>query len=186
MAPAILRTCLLAGRLLAAYGTAGAKPALIGVGQGLVEGVWGLSDAQGFAPARVVVRGGTIEQRMGAIAPEELYPLVANNPYYPHEVSFYRDISPGFWAWTCSPSLVVQANSARYMFTAAFPAGRSHYLAFYGVKPFTDIQLYDIDYSPDNEFESYDASGYLYKKEMGSLYIKMKHKKDEEDIKLIY
>ena len=102
--------------------------------------------------------------------------LVADNPYYPHEVSFYRDISPGFWAWTCSPSLVVQANSARYVFTAAFPAGRSHYLAFYGVKPFTNIQLYDIDYSPDNEFESYDASGYLYKKDMGALYIKMKHK----------
>ena len=97
-----LRTCLLAGRLLAAYGMARAKPALVGVGQGLVEGVWGLSDVQGFAPARVVVRGGAIEQRIGAIAPEELYPLVADNPYYPHEVSFYRDISPGFWAWTCS------------------------------------------------------------------------------------
>ncbi len=181
-----IRTCLLAGRLLVAYGTAKAKPAIVGVGQGLVEGVWGLSDAQGFAPARVVVRGATIEQRIGAIAPEELYSLVADNPYYPHEVSFYRDIMPGFWAWTCSPSLVVQANSARYVFTAAFPAGRSHYLTFYGVKPFTDIQLYDIDYSPDNEFESYDASGYLYKKEMGSLYIKMKHKKDQEDIKLLY
>jgi hypothetical protein len=181
-----IRTSLAGGCFLAVYGAANAKPALVGIGQGLVEGVLALSDAQGFAPARVVDRGGAVEQRTGTIAPEELYPLVADNPYYPREVSFYRDIAPGVWAWTCAPSLVVQASASRYVFTAAFPAGRSHYLAFYGIKPFANIQLYDIDYSPDSEFESYDASGYLYKKEAGALYVKMKHKKDNEDIKLAF
>jgi hypothetical protein len=181
-----VRTSLAGGCFLAAYGAASAKPEYVGIGQGLVEGVLGLSDSQGFVPARVSVRADAIEQRTGAIAPEELYPLVADNSYYPREVSFYRDIAPGFWAWTCAPSLVVKASASRYVFTAVFPAGRSHYLTFYGVKPFANIQLYDIDYSPDNQFESYDASGYLYKKEAGALYIKMKHKKDSEDIKLAF
>ena len=180
-----VRTSLLAGSLLVAYGTSAAKPAMIGIGQGLVEGVLGLADAQGYTPARIVARGADNDQT-GVLAPEDLYSLVADNPYYSHEMSFYRDIAPGFWAWTCAPSLIVQATATRYVFTATFPAGRAHYLAFYGVKPFSNIQLYDIDYSPDNEFESYDASGYLYKKDIGALFIKMKHKKDNEDIKLQY
>ncbi len=179
-----LRVSLLAGSYLAAYGTAAAKPAFVGAGQSLVEGVLGLADAQGFSPARALARGGALEQRTGSLAPEELYPLAADNPYYPHEVSFSREIGPGLWAWTCSPSISVQATPSRYVFTARFPAGRAHFLAFYGVKPFANIQLYDIDYSPDNDFESYDASGYLYNKGSGALYLKMKHKKESEDIKL--
>lgn len=175
-----------AGTLLVSYGTSAGKAALVGIGQGLVEGYLGLTDAQGFAPTRVITRAGAVEQRTGSMPPEDIYPLVADNPYYPREVSFYRDVAPGFWAWTCAPSLLVQASASRYVFTATFPTGRSHYLAFYGVKPFANIQLYDIDYSPDSEFETYDASGYLYKKDTGELLIKMKHKKDNEDIKLTF
>jgi len=80
----------------------------------------------------------------------------------------------------------VQGSASRYLFLATFPTGRSHYLAFYGIKPFANIQLYDIDYNPDNDFESYDASGYLYNKSSDALYMKMKHKKDAEDIKLTF
>jgi hypothetical protein len=181
-----LRLSLLAGEYLVAYGPIAAKPALTGAGQALVEGAIGLSDAQGFAPARILARGGAVEQRVGSLSPEELYPLLADNPYYAHAVSFGRDVAPGLWAWTCSPALSVQASAARYVFTASFLAGRAHFLSFYGIKPFANIQLYDIDYSPDNEFESYDASGYLYNKSAGALYLKMKHKKDIEDIKLAF
>jgi hypothetical protein len=181
-----LRVSLIAGTCLAAYGAAAGKPALVGAGQSLVEGALGLADAQGFVPARVLPRAQALEQRMGAIAPEEFYPLVADNPYYPREVSFGRDVAPGLWAWTCAPSLVAQASPSRYVFTASFPAGSAHFLVLYGVKPFANIQLYDIDYSPDNDFEGYDASGYLYNRDAGALYLKMKHKKEKEDIKLAF
>jgi hypothetical protein len=181
-----LRLSLLAGVDLVAYGTASSKPALIGAGQSLVEGVLGLADAQGFEPSRVLVASGALAQRNGTILPEDIYPIVADNSYYPHETSFALDISPGIWAWTCTPSLTVQATSSRYLFLATFPAGRSHYLSFYGIRPFANIQLYDIDYNPDNDFESYDASGYLYNKSANALYMKMKHKKDAEDIKLSF
>jgi hypothetical protein len=181
-----LRLSLQAGVYLAAYGAAASKPSLVGAGQSLVEGVLGLADAQGFGPARVQVASGASAQQSGAMAPEDIYPIVSDNAYYPHETSFARDIAPGVWAWTCAPSLTVQASSARYTFIASFPAGRSHYLSFHGIRPFTNIQLYDIDYSPDSDFESYDASGYLYDRGAGSLYMKMRHKKDAEDIKLSF
>jgi hypothetical protein len=181
-----LRLSLLAGNYLAAYGASASKPAMVGAGQSLVEGVIGLSDAQGFVPARVLARGGSLEQRTGNLAPEDIYAVAADNPYYPHAVSFGRDLVPGLWAWTCSPSLSAQASGARYVFTARFLEGRAHFLALFGVKPFANIQLYDIDYSPDSEFESYDASGYLYDKAAGALYLKMKHKKESEDVKLAF
>jgi hypothetical protein len=181
-----LRISLVAGLDLIAYGSSVSKPMLVGVGQSLVEGVLGLADPQGFEPARLVAHGGTIDQRSGAIASEDIYALVSGNSYYPHEVSFARDIGPGLWAWTCSPSLVVQVGVSRYIFTARFPQGSSHYLVFYGIKPFDNIQLYGIDYSPDSDFEKYDASGYLYAKGTSALYMKMKHKNDNEDIKLSF
>jgi hypothetical protein len=181
-----IRLSLLAGTALASYGTAVSKSVLVGAGQALVEGVIGLTDAQGFEPARVLVASGSVSGRSGTIAPEDIYSILADNPYYPHERSFARDIAPGVWAWTCAPSLTVQASAANYMFVAAFPAERSHFLSFYGIKPFENIQLYDIDYSPDREFEIYDASGYLYNADSSALYMKMKHKKDAEDIKLSF
>jgi len=181
-----LRLSLLAGTALVSYGSAASKSALVGAGQSLVEGVLGLADAQGFEPARVLVASGAVSGRIGTMASEDIYPLVADNPYYPHERSFALDISPGVWAWTCAPSLTVQASPSKYMFVATFPAGRSHFLSFYGIKPFANIQLYDIDYSPDSQFEIYDASGYLYNKDSSALYMKMKHKKDAEDIKLSF
>jgi hypothetical protein len=181
-----LRTSLLAGGSLVDYGTAAAKPAIVGAGQSLVEGVLGLADPQGFCPARVLAKPDSLAQKTGSSAPEELYPLLTDNPYYPHEVSFARDLGGGLWAWTCSPALTVQASAGRYVFTARFPAGRAHFLTIYGVKPFANIQLYEIDYSPDRDFESYDASGYLYNKDSSALYLKMKHKKESEDIKLSF
>lgn len=181
-----LRLSLIAGSALSAYGAAAAKPNFVGLGQGLVEGVLGLADAQGFSPARVFPKGGVIEQKVGVIPPEDAYALVAGNPYYPHEVSFAKEAGRGLWAWTCSPLLSLQASPSQQAFTATFASGRAHYLTFYGIKSFANIQLYDIDYSPDNDFESYDASGYLYDKDKGALYLKMKHKKEAEAVKLSY
>ena len=178
-----LRLSLLAGVRFAELGQAEGKEVLVGVGQSLVEGVLGLSDESGFTPARVSVGPAGLE-KTGSLAPEELYPLVAANPYYPREVSFYRDVAPGVWAWTCAPSLKVEATTSRYLFTSSFPVGRSHYMTFYGVKPFANIKLYDIDYSPDAEFEIYDVSGYYYRKTSSALYLKMKHKSESERIEL--
>jgi len=181
-----LRLSLLAGVRFMDFGKAEGREIFIGIGQSLVEGVLGLSDANGFVPSRAITKSGLLDQRTGSIAPEDLYPLVATNPYYPREVSFYRDVSPGVWAWTCAPSLTVQASPAKYSFTSTFPVGLAHYMAFYGVKPFSNIKLYGIDYSPDAEFEMYNVSGYLYRKASSALYLKLKHKANSELMELFF
>lgn len=181
-----LRLSALAGRYLAAYGELAGKPDLVGVGQGLIEGAMGVADDKGFAPARLTIRSGAVDQRMGSLGPEELYPVVADNPYYPHEVSFYKEAGAGEWAWTCAPSLALLSGASGSVFTARFPEGQAHYMAVYGIGTFKNIQLYGIDYSADREFEVYNASGFVYDAGSRALYLKMKHKKESEDIRLSF
>jgi hypothetical protein len=181
-----LRLSLLAGQSLIAFGRSEEKDAITGLGQALVRSALALADESGFLPARLDLGSEGIESRSGALAPEEIYSVVASNPFYPHAVSFYRNAAPRTWAWTCASSLTLEASASTYVFSASFAEGRSHYLAFFGVKPFSNIQLYDIDYRPDIEFEVYDAPGYYYKKDQGAMYVKMKHKAVLETVKLSF
>lgn len=175
-----------AGRALADYGRSSSKDMVLGVGQSLVVSALALADPNGVLPARVLPRSASASDVSGTLFPEAIYPVVVDNPYYPHERSFYRELGPGVWTWTSSPSIAVAASSASCVFTVSYPTGIPHYMAIYGLKPFSNIRLYGIDYSPDAAFESYDVSGYLFRKASNALYLKMKHKQDSEKIELYY
>jgi hypothetical protein len=175
---------LRAGLALVSLGTSQGKTSLVGAGQALVDSALSLSDANGFLPAKASIVNGALAAKSGSLAPEEIYPLIASSPYYPREISFYREAGHGVWAWTAAPSMRLETGSSRYLFTVSHSTSYSHYMAIYGVRPFKSIKLYDIDYSPDSAFESYDASGYLYSESTSGLYLKMKHKAQEERIDL--
>lgn len=177
---------LKAGLACVSLGKAEGKDRLLAAGQALVDGVLSLSDDTGFLPATVLVSEGAVASRSGSLAPEAVYGALADNPWYPHEQSFAKDLEPGVWAWTCSPSLTVEASAAKRVFSASFPIGLSHYLALYGAGGFSNIKLYGIDYSPDAQFESYNVSGYYYRGSTGALYLKMRHKTEVEKIELDY
>ncbi len=175
-----------AGIALVGLGKAEAKDNILAAGQSLVDGALSLSDGAGFIPATLALAASDIASRSGSIAPEALYAALADNPWYPHEVSFAKDLEAGVWAWTCSPSLTVEASSSKRVFSASFPSGSAHYLALYGIGKFAVIKLYGIDYSPDPQFESYNVSGYFYRSSIGALYLKMRHKTEIEKIELDY
>lgn len=175
-----------AGRALADYGKSSSKDMVLGVGQSLVTSGLALADPNGVLPSKVLPKTASASDVSGSLSPEAIYPIVVDNPYYPHERSFYRELGPGVWTWTSSPSIAVAASSASCIFTVNYPTGIPHYMAIYGLKPFSNIRLYGIDYSPDAAFESYDVSGYLFRKASNALYLKMKHKQDGEKIELYY
>ncbi|MEI6388782.1 MAG: hypothetical protein WCQ50_19375, partial [Spirochaetota bacterium] len=184
--PASIDLCLSlnAGLQLIALGKAEGKDDVLASGQALVESALALSSPDGYLPETLAVVGSSLQKRVGDIAPESIYPLLADNSYYPHEVSFARDVAPGIWAWTCAPVLTVEAGNNRRVFSASFPVGLSHYLAIYGVPNFETIKLYGIKYSPDSQFESYNVSGYVHKAPAAALFLKMRHKAEVEKIEL--
>ena len=53
-----------------------------------------------------------------------------------------------------------------------------------GIRPFYRIQVYGIDFRSDPRFEIYNSSGYVYDERTRTLLLKIKHKKDDEDIVL--
>jgi hypothetical protein len=175
-----------AGLALIALGKSEAKDNLVALGQGLVEGILSLSNQEGFLPSKLVVKDAAIVERSGSLAPELIYPRVSNNPFYPHETSFAKDVEPGVWAWTAAPTLTVEGSANRRVFSATWPVGLAHYMALYGVRGFSNIKLYGIDYSPDSQFESYNVSGFLYKAASSVLYLKMRHKVEVERVELVF
>lgn len=182
----VLSTSIRAGWALMRLGESTGKTMFVGIGQSLVLGALQLADDEGFLPKTVVLRNGSVASQTETLYPEEAYPLVAGNPYYPHEVSFYKEAGPGAWIWTCSPSVSVSATAERMIWSMEFPEQGVHYLAAYGVKPFTTMQLYGINYPMDPSFENYNASGYLYRRASNVVYFKMRHKSKTEEIRMIY
>ncbi len=175
-----------AGEALIRLAAAMDKPIYAGIGQSLVMGFLRLAAEDGSIPKSVTIIDGSTTRSEVRIPAALVYPIVAEAPYYPHAVSFYKELGPGAWAWTCAPVMRVQSSPERIVFTADFPVGSSHYLTLYGVKPFVKIQLYGLDYNMDSGFESYNASGYFYKKAAGAMYLKMRHKVQGEEVRLFY
>ncbi len=177
---------LAAGKALLRLAEAADKPIYTGIGQSLVVSLLRLASVDGSIPTSVTVSNGSAAPSNERLQAASIYPVIVDSPYYPHAVSFYKQLGPGSWAWTCTPSMRVESKPDRTVFLVEFPVGLSHYMALYGVKPFTKIQLYDLDYNMDASFENYNASGYFYKKAAGAMYLKMRHKTREEGVRLFY
>ncbi|HHU36938.1 MAG TPA: hypothetical protein GXZ47_06890 [Treponema sp.] len=125
----------------------------------------------------------------GKILPtEDAYPLVmTGSAWYPRAISLAREDSAGVWAWTASRAISVSRNpDGGVRFVVQFPRGQTHYMVMSGIKPFSKIQLYGMDFRTDPRFESYNSSGYRYNAETETLYLKMRHKEEYEDIVIYY
>ena len=177
---------LAAGKALIRLADAAGKPIYAGIGQSLILGFTRIADDSGSIPARVSINNGALIMSDERLKAATVYPLILDTPYYPHAVSFYKEIGPGAWAWTSAASFSVVSSPDQTTFTVTYPEGASHYVALYGVKPFARIQLYGLNYNMDAAFENYNASGYFYKKAAGALYLKMRHKSGDEQIRLFY
>ena len=55
-----------------------------------------------------------------------------------------------------------------------------------GIEPFSSIEIYEMPYRTDPRFEIYNSSGYIYNAESKTLFLKFKHKKEVETVKLYY
>jgi len=177
---------LRAGKALIRLAEATGKPLYAGIGQSLVSGILRLSDSDGSLPASVMVRDESLSAGSERLSAAAVYGLVGSPPYYPRPQSFFKQLGPGSWAWTCAPELSLEHAPDRTVIGANYPIGSTHYMALYGVRPFVKIQLYGIDYNMDPSFENYNASGYFYKRAAGAMYLKMRHKAQREDIRLYY
>lgn len=162
------------------------------VGQALYSSIFSLGGNSSSLPASFDIQGDKAK-KLGLMAndalilhAEKLYPAaVKDNPYYPHEESLALKAEPGIWAWTSARDINVLKNDAKiFSFRISSKAGDTHYMIIRGIRPFYRIQIHEIDFRTDPRFEMYNSSGYVYDERTRTLLLKMKHKKDDEDIVL--
>ena len=67
-----------------------------------------------------------------------------------------------------------------------FPLSYTHYLIINGIDQFQQIYIYDMAFRTDPRFESYNSSGYVYKKSTNTLLLKSRHKSEFETVRLVY
>ena len=116
-----------------------------------------------------------------------LYPIVAyDNQNYPHLEKVYDDGKRILWAWTCANKITCNLDSEEIVFNIDFPEGSTHYVIIRGVEQFSSIYIYDMAFRTDPRFESYNSSGYVYKKNSSALLLKSRHKQQNETVRLVY
>jgi hypothetical protein len=151
------------------------------VGRSLIITVLGFTDAAGSAPVLVsqsengLFLGSTESRIPGA----RIYRSLGFQNY-PRTVPIDGGING--WAWTASPSIEVTRNGDITDIAVTFPVGETHYMIIRGIRPFSKIQLYGIDYRTDPQFERYDSSGWAYSGSEQSLLLKLKHRETVEHI----
>ena len=162
------------------------------VGQALYSSIFSLGGNSSSLPASFDIQGDKAK-KLGLMAndalilhAEKLYPAaIKDNPHYPHEESLALKAEPGIWAWTSAHDINVLKNDAKiFSFRITAKTGDTHYMIIRGIRPFYRIQVYGIDFRSDPRFEIYNSSGYVYDERTRTLLLKIKHKKDDEDIVL--
>jgi hypothetical protein len=157
------------------------------LGRSLVLSVLSLVDSTGDAPPALIQSGsGEIsEDSGGRISAARLYRILNPGNHYPRAALIGSGAS-GLWAWTASPSLSAVRNSETLDIQVSFPVNETHYMIVQGVPPFAKLQLYNIDFRSDPQFERYDSSGWVYYPQEQTLILKMKHRERLEHIRISF
>ena len=116
----------------------------------------------------------------------DLYPILAQNAYYPHIILLAQNPSP-VTIWTTSPNVtLVSPEKNKLVLSIEYPVGESHYMIITGLHAFDKIQMYGLNYRSDKQFELYNSPGYIYDFETKTLYLKMRHKSEIEKVIFTY
>jgi hypothetical protein len=183
------------------------------LGRTLVLSVLALADTSGSVPRSVVQGSGmgftenpASADAAGRGSPQEgpllssarMYRIYNSSPdigpvggspgraeYFARAQAINTASAPGLWAWTAAASVYAEQQGGITDITVNFPAGETHYMIIRGVRPFNAIQLYNMNFPTDSQFERYDSSGWIYSVSEQSLLVKMRHRSASEHIRII-
>jgi hypothetical protein len=175
------------GRALMLWAESAGRSDWAGLGRSLVASVLSLTDGAGTVPRSIQAAvDGEIQEAPGQrISGARLYRILGPGEYYPRPALVGSGVN-GIWTWTAARDLTAVQEKNVFDISVSFPPGETHYMMIRGIRPFTKIQLYNMDYRTDPEFERYDSSGWVYSAPEQILTLKMKHRAAVEHIRIFY
>jgi hypothetical protein len=176
------------GKSLMIYADAVKNSSWMGIGRSLVISALSMADASGAVKTGLTLSGtGEIKEGApsGDLSTAKLYRILCPLDAYPRSIAISA-APAAIWAWTAAQGVSgVQKNDSLEI-AVKFPAGETHYMILRGIRPFARLQLYNIDFRSDPQFERYDSSGWFYYAQDQTLVLKMKHRVTEEFIRIIF
>ena len=155
------------------------------LGRSLVLSVLSLGDENGLVPAALTIgahRG--FAKTADTISTARLYRLLGGNEYIPRMTATGTG---GIWAWTAASSVTVTQNETQMDIRVTFPVGETHYIALRSIRPFPLLQIYDANWRRAYDFESYyDSSGWYYFESEQTLVLKIRHRQNVENIRILF
>ncbi|GAB1481972.1 hypothetical protein MASR2M78_07870 [Treponema sp.] len=174
------------GRALVRYADAAGLSEWGDLGRSLILSCLSLADGNGLLPLEIQASSGAAPvASLTRLSSARVYKSLASETSFPHEEALPSELGPGLWAWTIASVSAIKDEEALDI-SVSFPAGETHYMLLRGIKPFTKIQLYGIDFRTDPRFERYDSSGWAYSSSEQTLLLKMKHKSTIEHIRIYF
>ncbi|MBN2657459.1 MAG: hypothetical protein JXR86_10385 [Spirochaetales bacterium] len=155
------------------------------VGMKMIISILSRAGESAFLPAAIVTENNRISSEEGTILPEDFYYDLTENPYYVRQVPLDDILGSGSWILTSASSQTIQKSPRETIVTINFPKGSIHHLAIKGVKPFVRIYMHGMKWNSDPNFQRY-SDGWVYDKATETLYVKIKHRVDNERLSILY
>ncbi|MDR1596847.1 MAG: hypothetical protein LBR99_03990 [Treponema sp.] len=176
------------GAALGAYGEYTGQEVWGGIGRSLVLSVLSLPDGAGRVPLTLTLsENGDFIAANASLNSSRIYRQLRLGEYSARAISLGSAVN-GAWAWTAAAEVTAQFSQEKNLLDifVSFPSGETHYMLIRGIQRFTQIQLYNIPFRTDPQFESYDSSGWAYSPSEQTLMVKMKHRLATEHILIYY
>ena len=175
------------GKVLLDWAESEKSESWAGLARSIIVSVLGLENYTGFIHSEYLISPeGEITENPDSprISTARLYRILDLGEYSPRAASLNIPQN-NIWVWTAGRGVNAVMNGNVIDVSVSFPSGETHYMIFRGIRPFSRIQLYGMDYRSDPQFERYDSSGWSYIPAEQTLLVKMKHRTVTEHI-LIY
>ncbi|MDR2079074.1 MAG: hypothetical protein LBP74_05075 [Treponema sp.] len=176
------------GAGLGAYGEYTGQEVWSGIGRSLVLSVLSFSEGTGRVPLTLTLSGnGDFIAANSSFSSARIYRLLRLGEYSARAISLGSAVN-GAWTWTAAAGVTANFSPETNFLdiSVSFPSGETHYMLIRGIRPFTQIQLYNIPFRTDPQFERYDSSGWTYSPSEQTLMVKMKHRLATEHIFIYY
>ncbi|GHT48739.1 hypothetical protein FACS1894102_2340 [Spirochaetia bacterium] len=126
-----------------------------------------------------------VRERSSVLSTTAIYKSLRFCDYYPHAVGA-GSVYKGVWMWTISPNIAAAYENNVLDIGVNFPVGETHYILISGIGPFSKIQMRDMDYRSDPQFERYNSPGWSYSATERTLFVKLVHSSQMEHIKIFF
>jgi hypothetical protein len=176
------------GAALANFSEATGNNGWAAVGRSLIVSALSLTDNELSLNAELEISadgsfvGAASSEKLSAA---QIYHELRFYNFYPHAFGTGR-VSDDVWLWTISPEIRASFQNNVLDFGIDFPPGGTHYIYILNIKPFSRIQLRNMDWRSDPQFEQYNAPGWRYSTSEQVLMVKMVQQNDVEHIRIVF